>query len=113
MIDLLKLFRSSLFLIFIFSVGFNQSVLAQKLKTKHTIEIKNMKFVPSELTVHKGDTVIWINRDIFWHDVTEFKNKTWSSSTLLQGESWYKVITKNEDYYCSLHVVMKGLIIVN
>ena len=113
MIDLSKLFRSSLFLIFIFYVGFNQSILAQKLNTKHTIEIKNMKFVPSELIVHKGDTVVWINRDIFPHDVTEFKNKTWSSSTLLKGKYWYKVITKNEDYYCSLHVVMKGQIIVN
>ena len=72
-----------------------------------------MKFVPSELTVHKGDTVVWINRDIFPHDVTELKNKAWSSSTLQQGRSWFKIITKSEDYYCSLHIVMTGKIIVN
>lgn len=113
MIYLLKLYKDILFLIFLFYVGFNQTVLSQKLKTKHIIEIKNMKFIPSELTIQKGDTVVWINRDIFPHDVTDFKDKTWSSSTLLQGKSWYKVISKNEDYYCSLHVVMKGIIIVN
>jgi len=113
MINLSKLLRSSLFLLIVFYLGFNQSVLSQNFKVRHIIEIKNMKFVPSELTIHKGDTVIWINRDIFPHDITEIKNKTWSSATLLQGKSWYKVITKNEDYYCSLHVVMKGTIIVN
>lgn len=110
--SLLKLFRSG-FLIFILCIGFSQSILSQKLKTKHIIEIKNMKFIPSELTVHKGDTVVWINRDIFPHDVTELKSKIWSSPTLSKGKSWYKVIAKNEDYYCSLHIVMKGKIIVN
>jgi len=109
---LLKFFNNG-FLIFIFCVGFSQSVLSQKLKTKHLIEIKNMKFVPSELTIHKGDTVVWINHDIFPHDVTELKNKEWTSSTLQQEKSWHKVITKNEDYYCSLHIVMKGRVIVN
>ncbi len=99
-------------LLFIFCIGFNEPVLSQKSKTKHIIEIKKMKFVPSKLLVYKGDTVVWINRDIFPHDVTELKNKVWSSSTLLHQKSWYKVITKSEDYYCSLHIVMKGKLIV-
>ncbi len=99
-------------LLFIFCIGFNKTALSQESKTKHIVEIKKMKFVPSELTVLKGDTVVWINRDIFPHDVTELKDKAWSSSTLQQGKTWYKVISKSEDYYCSLHIVMKGQLIV-
>jgi plastocyanin len=37
----------------------------------HTVEIKQMKFVPDVLHVHAGDTVLWINSDITDHDVTE------------------------------------------
>lgn len=99
-------------LFFILCICFNKTALSQESKTKHIVEIKKMKFVPSELTVHKGDTVVWINRDIFPHDVTELKNKAWSSSTLQHQKSWYKVIIKSEDYYCSLHIVMKGQLIV-
>lgn len=113
MIYSLKIYKNILFLIFIFCIGFIPFGFSQKLKTKHIIEIKNMMFNPSELTIKKGDTVVWVNRDIFPHDVTEIKNKTWSSSTLKQGKSWYKVFLKNEDYYCSLHIVMEGKIIVN
>ena len=109
-----KPFSCNLLLLFMILIGVNESILSQNsdTKTKHIVEIKGMKFIPSELTVQKGDTVIWINRDIFWHDVTDLKNKTWTSSTLKQGKSWSKIITKNIDYYCSLHVVMKGKIIV-
>ena len=100
-------------LLFLFCVAFNTVVLSQESKTKYIVEIKNMKFIPSELTVHKGDTVVWINRDIFPHDVTELKNKAWSSSVLQPEKSWSKIISESEDYYCSLHIVMKGKVIVN
>ena len=110
----MKVLNTTLLFIFASFLGGTLIVSSQSssLKTKHVIEIKKMKFIPSELVVHKGDTIVWINRDIFPHDVTELKNKIWSSSNLLQGKSWYKVITKSEDYYCSLHIVMKGKIIV-
>ena len=110
----LKRYKYSLFFILIFFFGGVESVLSQNSNTatKHIIEIKKMKFVPSELTVHKGDTVVWINRDFFPHDVTELKNKTWSSSVLQQGKSWRKIITESTNYYCSLHIVMKGKLIV-
>jgi plastocyanin len=78
--------------------------------TEHVIEIKAMQFVPDELTIHKGDKVTWINHDIVDHDITE-KNKAWASSRMTAGTSWSMVVTKNEDYFCNLHVVMKGKII--
>jgi plastocyanin len=74
----------------------------------HTVEIKQMKFQPAELTVQKGDTVVWINLDIVAHDVTEESNKAWTSSILPSGKSWSMVATQSSNYYCSIHVVMKG-----
>lgn len=78
----------------------------------HTVEIKQMKFIPEELTVSKGDTVVWINKGITTHDVTELNNSSWTSSTIPVGASWSKVITQSDDYYCSIHVVMKGKLVV-
>lgn len=77
----------------------------------YTVEIKDMAFQPADLTVHSGDTVIWINKDIVAHDVTE-TNKAWASPTLASDASWKKVITSSESYYCSIHLVMKGDITV-
>ncbi|MEO8711589.1 MAG: plastocyanin/azurin family copper-binding protein [Parafilimonas sp.] len=78
----------------------------------YTVEIKDMKFQPAELTVQKGDTVVWINRDIVAHDVTQQPDKTWTSSPLTMGQSWSLVATQNADYYCSIHVIMKGKLVV-
>ena len=81
-------------------------------ETFHTVEIKQMKFVPDVLHLKAGDTVLWINKDITDHDVTEEINKSWSSSKLTMGQSWQKVVKKSDDYYCSIHVVMKGKLVV-
>ena len=78
----------------------------------HTVEIKQMKFQPAELIVQKGDTVVWINNDIVAHDVTEEPDKAWTSSVMPVGESWSLVATQSADYYCSIHVVMKGKLVV-
>ena len=78
----------------------------------YTVEIKEMKFQPAELEVQKGDTIVWINRDIVAHDVTEQPNKAWTSSPLTTGQSWSMVATQSADYYCSIHVVMKGKLVV-
>jgi plastocyanin len=78
----------------------------------HTIVIKQMKFLPAELTVEKGDTVVWINEDLVTHDVTEEVNKTWTSSALPVGQSWSMAVSKSSNYYCSIHQVMKGKLVV-
>jgi len=76
----------------------------------HVVEIIQMKFEPAEVKVHKGDRVLWINKDITNHDVTELSKKAWASSPLSTGQSWSMTVTKSEDYFCNLHQVMKGKI---
>lgn len=87
----------------------------QKSKEGRTfiVEIKQMKFTPDKLVVQKGDKIVWINKDFVDHDVTEQKSKTWASATLHPNESWSMVVTRNEIYYCSIHVVMTGNIVVD
>lgn len=77
----------------------------------HVVEIINMKFQPEELQVRKGDTVVWINKDLVAHDVTE-TGKNWASPTLVNGSSWKKEISKNENYFCSIHLIMRGKILL-
>tara|TARA_R110002012_G_scaffold298431_1_gene496865 strand:+ start:36344 stop:36694 length:351 start_codon:yes stop_codon:yes gene_type:complete len=79
---------------------------------KHTVKIFRMKFIPDHLTVKKGDTVEWVNKDFYLHDVTDEKNQKWTSKPFGQNEVWSKVVTEDEQYFCNLHKVMKGAITV-
>ena len=78
----------------------------------HVVEIRQMKFEPAEVKVKKGDRVIWLNKDITDHDVTEQAKHAWASSALKTGQSWSLVVTESVDYFCNLHQVMKGKITV-
>jgi plastocyanin len=78
----------------------------------HLVEIRQMKFEPAVVRVKKGDEVRWVNKDITNHDITEQSRKAWASSPLATGESWSMVATESVDYYCNLHQVMKGKILV-
>ena len=80
--------------------------------TTHTVTIFQMKFDPANLKVKKGDKVVWINKDIVPHDVTEEINKKWTSKPLQKDEKWSKVINEDIAYFCSLHQVMKGTITI-
>lgn len=82
---------------------------AAKKEHTTTVEIKGMKFNPEMVTVHKGDTVEWVNNDLTTHCVTE-KAKQWASPAIASGSSWKKVVKENTDYFCAIHVVMTGRI---
>jgi plastocyanin len=84
----------------------------QAAPTEQFVSIMGMKFIPEEIQVHKGDIIIFTNSDIVDHDVTEEKTKAWTSSVIRSGKSWRMVATESCDYFCSIHVVMKGKIIV-
>src|SRR5947207_15291409 len=113
MIKLNRGIRNCTFLLFIFFFN-NCNFDMQKGHPKsYVIEIKQMQFQPALLKVHAGDTIVWINHDFVTHDVTEEKNKNWSSSPLAAGASWRMVANKNADYYCSIHQVMKGKLVID
>ncbi len=77
-----------------------------------TITIKQMQFNPAVLTVKAGDTVLWINKDIVAHNITEEKSKAFYSDTLAVGKSWKMAVKDSAGYYCSIHPTMKGKLVL-
>lgn len=109
------LFKKGLFLLlmntFFLSCSTPEERIVNVTKT-YTVQIKQMQFQPAELTVGSGDTVVFVNNDMFVHDVTDEVNKAWSSSPMAPGSKWKMVVTEDANYYCSIHVVMKGKLLV-
>ena len=81
-----------------------------KMQTQ-VVTIENMKFNPATITINKGDKVTFINKDIVAHNATETDN-AWASQMLTNEQSWTFSPDKTSDYYCTVHIVMKGKIIV-
>lgn len=76
------------------------------------VEVKNLAFLPSELTAHVGDTVEWVNDDFVAHTATA-RDKAWDVQ-LPPHQSASTVLSKagTHEYFCRLHPNMKGRIIV-
>jgi plastocyanin len=78
----------------------------------HTVVIEGMKFIPDQLTIKKGDTVVWINKDIFAHTVTETKQR-FNSNVVNASASWKHAFNEaagKYEYVCTLHPTMKGVL---
>jgi plastocyanin len=75
----------------------------------HTITMENMQFQPARLTVKAGDSVVWINKDLFPHTATS-KPEAFDSGQIAAGASWtFRTATAGEfPYVCSLHPTMEG-----
>jgi len=78
----------------------------------HTIVISAMQFNPAELTLQKGDTIVFVNNDLVVHDITQEPDKTWSSSNLSPGQSYRMAVRESSNYFCSIHPAMKGKLVV-
>ena len=76
--------------------------------TTHTIVIEAVTYRPESVTVKRGDTVLWINKDPFPHTVTA--KGVFDSHVILPGRSWKYTPRKTGDhaYTCTLHPTMRG-----
>ena len=76
----------------------------------HMVVIEAMCYAPSTLTVQRGDTVVWINKDPFPHTVTA--KGGFDSHDIAVGRSWkYTARTRGEwAYICKFHPTMKGVL---
>lgn len=79
----------------------------------HTVEIKQMRFVPVKIEVAPGDSVKWINRDIVAHNVAEEKNNLWQSTKLQNGDIFTIEVKQEASYLCTIHPVMNGKILLS
>jgi plastocyanin len=74
----------------------------------HIVVIDGVKYEPEALTVKRGDTVVWVNKDPFPHTVTAAG--VFDSHNIAVGASWKYVARKAGDYAytCTFHPNMKG-----
>lgn len=94
------------------SKGEQTSESVERVQETHNVHIRGMLFVPAEVYVNKGDKIIFTNDDPVAHNVTEEGTKAWASTDLQKEQSWELTVLESADYYCTLHPVMKGKIIV-
>ncbi|HEX7373637.1 MAG TPA: cupredoxin family copper-binding protein [Steroidobacteraceae bacterium] len=73
-----------------------------------TIAIDGMRFVPAAASVKRGDTVVWVNRDLVPHTATAAD--AFDSHAIAPGKSWSYVARQagRYDYVCVLHPMMKA-----
>ncbi len=93
------------------STNVGVGIIATVHATRDTVIIKMMKFIPDTIEVREGDTLVFVNKDMVAHDVTE-KDRAWNSPKIEIGESWEMIAKESVNYFCSIHVVMTGRISV-
>jgi plastocyanin len=79
------------------------------------VTISNFKFAPPNVTVTKGGTVSWTNKDSAAHTATLAQGAgAFDTGTLNQGDSKKLTFSKpgSYDYICSFHPFMKGTLVV-
>ena len=79
----------------------------------HTVTIEAVAFQPADITVHVGDTIVWVNKDPFPHTVTAASGDL-SSPDIAASASWQWTATAAGDrsYVCKYHPTMKGTVSV-
>lgn len=80
---------------------------------KAAIHIDNFAFGPDTLTVSRGTTVTWTNRDDIPHSIVEVNGLFRSRALDTDGSYSFTFAEPGTyDYICGLHPHMKGKIIV-
>jgi plastocyanin len=75
------------------------------------VTIKNLKFMPAEVSVPVGTTVVWVNDDDEPHTVTA-QQKQFRSKPLDKNERFSFAFDKPGEYpyFCSIHPFMVGMV---
>jgi plastocyanin len=77
----------------------------------HTVTIEGMRFDPDVLTIKAGDSVVWVNKDLFPHTATS-KAGGFDSQQIAASDTWRHSFDKKGEfsYVCTLHPPMKATI---
>ena len=82
----------------------------------NSVEISNFAFSPASITVKKGTTVTWTNKDSVRHDVIadDPSDAAPNGPLLDQGKTYSFTFTKvgTYSYHCTPHPYMKGTVAV-
>lgn len=78
----------------------------------HVVAIEGMAFVPATVTVRRGDTVVWKNKDLTPHTATA--QGVFDSGNIAPQASWSWKAGQpgRHPYVCLYHPGMKGEVVV-
>ena len=95
----------------IFSIPVAQSPV--RTPVAHEITMAADTYRPTELTVTRGDTIVWFNTDIVTHTATS-RGGYWDSGRIKRGKRfrWVAETPGRYLYICSTHRGMRGAIVV-
>jgi len=76
----------------------------------YTVVIDKLKFGSLPAQLHKGDTVIWVNKDLFRHTATAADHSF--DVDLMPGKAGKVVLTKSGaiPFICRYHPNMRGVL---
>ena len=82
--------------------------------TIHNIDIQNMAFSPSTITITAGDIIIWTNLDSMDHSVTSDDGTSFDSGLISNSQTFTLtgLSIGTYGYHCTPHPSMTGTIIV-
>ena len=77
----------------------------------HTVTIEGMRFQPDSLTIARGDTVVWVNKDLVPHTATS-DGGSFDSQIIQSEKSWKFTARKKGEfgYTCAFHPTMKAIL---
>jgi plastocyanin len=75
----------------------------------YVVTIEQMRFNPPTLTVHRGDEVVWVNKDLVAHTASA-DAQGFDSKSIAPDASWRYRASKpgNYAYRCIFHPTMHG-----
>jgi len=90
------------------ALGISVSAVAATIQ----ISMENLEVAPAEVTAKVGDTIEWVNKDVFAHTATA-RNGDWD--VMLPPKKNGTLVLKKAgtvDYYCRFHPNMKATLTV-
>jgi plastocyanin len=89
-------------------------VKAREDVAKSEVKIDNFSFAPGEITVAKGTTVNWVNRDDIPHTVVSDDKTSFKSKPLDTDDKFSYTFSKEGtyNYFCSIHPKMTAKVVV-
>lgn len=100
---------------YIFIINLLLTVNSSALAAEIEVTIKKFKFIPAEITINKGDTITWLNKEKRqYHSVWFEQLGEPEADYFFPNESYSRVFTESGTfpYRCGPHPKMTGTVIV-
>lgn len=81
---------------------------------RRVVDIRALTFGPAQLTVAVGDTLVWVNHDMFPHTATADGAAGWDTGPIPADSSRSAVARRPGvySYVCKVHPTMHGQVVV-